>query len=150
MVKPLLDSSIMADVMPWWLVLLPLSCNYIYNGWCYCHGSWCYCYFFFVADVTTTVADVVATRYICAGWCYCHGVRCYNHPGWMCFFLADVKANCGWCYYHWSAFYFRFSSEMFNRTSSQMCGRWYLPLKLQSPTLWSLPPMTQWELQEHL
>ena len=24
-------------------------------------------FFFFVADVTTTVADVVATRYICAG-----------------------------------------------------------------------------------
>ena len=23
--------------------------------------------------------------------------------------------------------YFRFSSEMFNRTSSQMCGRWNLP-----------------------
>ena len=23
--------------------------------------------------------------------------------------------------------YFKFSSEMFNRTSSQMCGRWNLP-----------------------
>ena len=56
-----------------------------------CHGGWCYChlvaiiyimadviamvadviatffFFFFVPDVTTTVADVVATRYICAG-----------------------------------------------------------------------------------
>ena len=79
-------SSIMADVLPWWLMLLPLSCKIIYDGWCYCHGSCCYCYFFFVADVTTTVADVIATRYICVGWCYCHGGRCYNHPGWLgCF-----------------------------------------------------------------
>ena len=26
--------------------------------------------------------------------------------------------------------YFNFSSEMFNRTSSQICGRWYLPIFL--------------------
>ena len=25
-------SSIMADVLPWWLVLLPLSCKIIYDG----------------------------------------------------------------------------------------------------------------------
>ena len=46
---------------------------------------------FFVADVTTTVSDVVATRYICVGWSYCHGVRCYNHPGWMGFFWQMLK-----------------------------------------------------------
>ena len=53
-------SSIMADVLPWWLMLLPLSCKIIYDGWCYCHGSCCYCYFF-------------------CGWCYYHSGWCYCH-----------------------------------------------------------------------
>ena len=33
----------------------------------------------------------------------------------------------GRCYCHGSIFYLNFSSEMFSRTSSHMCGRWYLP-----------------------
>ena len=92
-------SSIMADVLPWWLMLLPLSCKIIYDGWCYCHGSCCYCYFFLwlmllpqwlmllplgtfvLADVIAMVADVITTQ-----------------GDWGA--LADVKANCGWCYYH--------------------------------------------------
>ena len=67
MVKPLLDSSIMADVMPWWLVLLPLSCNYIYIMADVIAMVADVIATFFVADVTTTLADVVATRYICVG-----------------------------------------------------------------------------------
>ena len=48
--------------------------------------------------------------------CHCRveAGRCYSQ-------LADVIAlvNC-----------YNFSSEMLNRTSSQMCGRWYLPIFL--------------------
>ena len=42
--------------------------------------------------------------------------RCYYQVGrWYC---------------HGSIIYFILSSEMLNRTSSQMCGRWYLPIFL--------------------
>ena len=51
-------SSIMADVMPWWLVLLPLSCkSYLADVIAIVAG----------VIVTTTLADVIATRYICVG-----------------------------------------------------------------------------------
>ena len=74
---------------------------------------------FVLADVIAMVADVITTQ----------GV-------WGC--LVGVKANCGWCNYHWSAIYFRFSSEMLNRTSSQMCGRWYMPIFLFRDGLFAL------------
>ena len=62
------------------------------------------------------------------------GGRCYCQ-------VADGMVTVGWvtggCYYqvgiwycHGSVIYFILSSEMLNRTSSQMCGRWYLPMFL--------------------
>ena len=54
-----------------------------YVGWHDCHGGRC---------DDHAVADDVA-------WCCCHGGRCYDQPGCVCY-LADVKANCGWCNYH--------------------------------------------------
>ena len=44
--------------------------------------------------------------------------------------MADVIAISGRWNGHWVKFYFNFSSELFNRTSSDMCGRWYLPMFL--------------------
>ena len=41
-------------------------------------------------------------------------------------YLADVKAMVA-DGITTSRLYFKFTSEMFNRTSSQMCGRWNLP-----------------------
>ena len=76
--------------------------------------------------------------YICVGWCYCHGGGCWNHTRCVQIVLADVKANCGWWNYHWSANYFRLSSEMLSRTSSQMCDRWYLPMFLFRDGLFTL------------
>ena len=52
--------------------------------------------------------------------------------------LADVIAIGGWCNCHWSAFYFNLSSEMLSRTSSQICGRWYLPTFLFRDGLFTL------------
>ena len=59
------------------------------------------------------------------GWCYCHG-RWNSHIGWnglgRCFCLvADVIPQ---------GHYFSLSSMLLIRTSSQMCGRWYLPMFL--------------------
>ena len=59
-----------------------------------------------LADVIAMMADGIATQ--------------------VGYYLADVKAivadgiTTG-------QYYFNFSSEMFNRTSSQMCGGWNLP-----------------------
>ena len=38
--------------------------------------------------------------------------------------------SCGRCYCHGSWCYLSFSSEVLSRTSSQMWGRWYLPIFL--------------------
>ena len=59
------------------------------------------------------------------GWCYCHG-RWNSHIGWnglgRCYcLLADVVPQ---------GHYFSLSSMLLIRTSSQMCGRWYLPMFL--------------------
>ena len=63
--KTTIYSSIMVDVMPWWLVLLPLSCkSYLADVIAIVAGV---IVTFFAADVTTTVADVISTRYICVG-----------------------------------------------------------------------------------
>ena len=48
------------------------------------------------------------------GW-----LRCYSHQGGVV--LADGIAKSA---------YFNLSSEMLCRTSSHMCGRWYLPIFL--------------------
>ena len=52
------------------------------------------------------------------------------YPPKVCVLLADVIANCGWWNYHRPAFILVLSSEMLNRTSSQICGRLYLPIFL--------------------
>ena len=59
-----------------------------------------------LADVIAIVADGMATQ------------------GGLC--LADVNAMVA-DGIATGQLYFRFSSEMLNRTSSQMCGRWNLP-----------------------
>ena len=103
-------------------------------GWCYCllllyvddvipHGllhfffwvGWCYCLMaggiattgWYMADVTCQMAD---------GICHCRvqAGRCYGQQ-------ADVIALVN---------FYNFSSEMLSRTSSQICGRWYLPMFL--------------------
>ena len=64
---------------------------------------------FVLADVIAMVADAIATQ-----------------GDWGA--LADVKAKLWLMLLPLVSIYFRFSSEMFNRTSSQMCGRWYFYL----------------------
>ena len=59
---------------------------------------------FVLADVIAMVADVITTQ-----------------GDWGA--LADVKAKLWLMLLPLVSIYFRFSSEMFNRTSSQMCGR---------------------------
>ena len=59
-----------------------------------------------LADVIAMVADGMATQ----------GRLCLADVNAM---VADGIAT--------GQLYFRFSSEMFNRTSSQMCSRWNLP-----------------------
>ena len=77
----------------------------------------------FVGDGKTT--SLLAE---CNGWCYCHGGKWNKQPWWVYF---------GRCYCHvWLmelphvSIYFNFGSEVFNRTSSQICSRWYLPIFL--------------------
>ena len=96
-------------------------------GWCYYH--W---------------ADVIAHNICIFGWCYCHiSGRCYNHClnvlGWWYCQVADGTATGGWrmgvadvittglMLIPWVNIYFNLSSGMLYRTSSQICGRWYLP-----------------------
>ena len=71
------------------------------------------------------------------GWCYCHGGRCYNHPGCVCY-LADVKSQLWLMELPQVSIYFKFSSEMLSRTSSHICGRWYLPMFLFRDGLFTL------------
>ena len=74
---------------------------------------------FVLADVIAMVADVITTQ-----------------GDWGA--LADVKANLWLMLLPVVSIYFRFSSDMFNRTSSQMCGRWYLPIFLFRDGLFTL------------
>ena len=74
---------------------------------------------FVLADVIAMVADVITTQ-----------------GDWGA--LANVKAKLWLMLLPLVSFYFRFSSEMFNRTSSQMCGRWYLPIFLFRDGLFTL------------
>ena len=74
---------------------------------------------FVLADVIAMVADVITTQ-----------------GDWGA--LADVKAKLWLMLLPLVSIYFRFSSEMFNRTSYQMCGRWYLPMFLFRDGLFTL------------
>ena len=74
------------------------------------------------ADVICLVEDGKSTfcESIMCGRCYCQ-VADGIPPGWR---LADVIAR--W-QMEWPLYYVIFSSGMSNRTSSHICGRWYLP-----------------------
>ena len=61
-----------------------------------------------LADVIAMVEDVKTSQGV-----YVIG-RCYGHM-----WLMEMPQV---------SIYFNFSSEMLSRTSSQMCGRWYLPI----------------------
>ena len=103
-------------LLPWWLILLPLSCRL-----CYCNGSWCCCSMFVVwlADVIAMVVDVITTQGVYIVW---QMLRPYV---WL-MELPQVSI------------YFKFSSEMLSRTSSHLCGRWYLPMFLLKDGLFAL------------
>ena len=84
-------------------------------GRCYCQG--------------VIVVYVITTNcfHILCGRCYCHVADGIATAGWeylwqMLMPLADGMAT--------GSVYFNFSSEVLNRTSSHMCGRWYLPMFL--------------------
>ena len=100
---------------------------------CYCHGlGWCYC------------------LCIIYGWCYCHIWQMLLPIMWKMLnhmhltFATSVMAGViAWWQMEWplqgdladvichgSSCYFNFSSEVLNRTSSQIWGRWYLPIFL--------------------
>ena len=74
------------------------------------------------ADVVCLVEDGNSTfvRCLMYGRCYCQ-VADGIPPGWR---LAGVIAK--W-QMEWPLYYVIFSSGMLNRTSSHICGRWYLP-----------------------
>ena len=107
-----------------------------YCGRSYCHlfcGRCCTTFILDAISLSCKVADVIAnfcgrwkTTFHCyiIGRCYCHGGRWNGHLGWVSFGRCYCLG--GWWNCHWSA-YFNFSYEMFNRTSSHMCGRWNLP-----------------------
>ena len=118
-------------------------------GWCYCHNyDRCYCHilgrcYCLICVVSWQMLLPYIVRQMllpsflwkmlkphkfwtfcnkCDVWCYC--------------LVADGMATAGWlyhfgrCYCHGSWSYFNFSSEVLSRTSSQMWGRWYLPIFL--------------------
>ena len=91
-----------------------------------------------LADVIAMVADVIAT-YI------------YSVLADVIAMVVDVITTQG-VYIVWQmlrpyvwlmelpqvSIYFKFSSEMLSRTSSHMCGRWYLPMFLLRDGLFAL------------
>ena len=100
---------------------------------CYCQDiGWCYC-------LCIDMADVIAI----IGRCYCQLCgRCWTTC--ILTFATSVMAGViAWWQMEWplqsdledviaigSKCYFSFSSEVLNRTSSHMWGRWYLPMFL--------------------
>ena len=71
------------------------------------------------------VVDVSTTTESWDGWCCCHVAGVIATAGWC--ELADVIASGRWKSHRVILFYFNLSSEVLTRTSSQTCGRWYLP-----------------------
>ena len=117
-------------------------------GWCYCH-NYDRCYFHILGRCYCLI-DVVSWQMLLPYivWqmllpSFCGGVKphklwtfCNKCDGWCYCLVADGMATAGWlvmfgrCYCHGSRSYFNFSSEVLSRTSSQMWGRWYLPIFL--------------------
>ena len=118
-------------------------------GWCYCHNyDRCYCHIlgrcYFLINVVSwqmllpyIVRQMLLPSFLwkmlkphkfwtfcnkCDGWCYCLVAEGMATAGWLCHF--------GRCYCHGSWSCFNFNSEVLSRTSSQMWGRWYLPIFL--------------------
>ena len=122
----------------------------------FCHGGWCYCHLvaklYKIADVIAMVAVVLATffffffflwlmllplgTFVLADVIAMVADVITTQGDWGA--LADVKAKLWLMLLPLVSIYFRFSSEMFNRTSSQMCGRWYLPIFLFRDGLFTL------------
>ena len=96
------------------------------TGWCYCllsnHRR-------FRADVITLVLNLRLMLLPCDRW--------NSHWVNFCYYVWQMLLPCGRCYGHWVD-YFNFSSGLFNRTSSHMCGRWYLPIFLFRDGLFTL------------
>ena len=88
-------------LLPWWLMELPLI-------FIECRLMLLPCLIFYVVDIITTVADGIATQ------------------GELIVFECDVWQM------EWplSASYINCGSVMLTRTSSHICGRWYLPMFL--------------------
>ena len=96
-------------------------------GWCYYHWADVIAHYIIVylADVIAIlVADVITTVKMCWLMVLPSG-RWYSHwrveDG-----VADVITT-GLMLLPWVNLYFNLSSGMSYRTSSQICGRWYLP-----------------------
>ena len=72
------------------------------------------------------MADVIATFGVMWGQMLLQSGRCYGHcrVGDGCWLMLLLPGR-GCC--HGSMIYFNLSSGMLNRTSSHICGRWYLP-----------------------
>ena len=87
---------------------------------------------------TTRCYDLIC----CNGRCYCQDVIVVDVITTNCFNIL-----CGRCYCHVAdgmatgSVYFNFSSKVLNRTSSHMCGRWYLPMF--SVKGWIIDPYVQ-------
>ena len=100
-------------LLPQGLMLLPLCVILSYCWLMYCQ----------------IVADVIATCFVMWGLMLLPSGRWNNHYGVGVIWLADVITN--WQVLLPKGYYvFSFSSGMLNRTSSHMCGRWYLPIFL--------------------
>ena len=92
------------------------------------------------------VADGMATTgcfYVCTGRCYYHVADGLQQQFGRCYCqVADAIATTGCSCVYWWIFlpggrwnsyrisYFNFSSGVLSRTSSHMCGIWYLPMFL--------------------
>ena len=151
MLLPTIYLILLADViaMHLWQMLSPPNAiwEHVIYGWCYCHmcarccNHWCWCYCLCI--------------FILIGWCYCQcSGRCYNHFfSILCWLMllpsGRWNSHCrvedgkwlmllplGRCYSPGSMILFQFKFGMLSRTSSHICGRWYLPTFLFRDDCW--------------
>ena len=110
---------VVVDGKPQRQILSPLLYQ---EGRCYCHSIM----FMFMADVEPHIGMLKQLKMadVIAKW----QMEWPLQGGW----LVDVITRLADGIAMGQLFYFNLSSEMFNRTSSQMGGRWYLPMFLFS------------------
>ena len=139
-------------------MLLSVVCGRCYSHFVYICLGWCYCLWLWqmllpILPQVLLMADVIAKMsylycnhqcwYVVwqmllpsgrwnghfnynAGWCYCQ----------VADGMATTGLEVGRCYCHVAdgiatgSYYFSLSSEVLNRASSHMWGRWYLPMFL--------------------